>query len=521
MRLLIRLTLICALTLCLAGAVWADESGGDDEDGDNDDDGASVEDLERRVSRLEQQNKRLRGDSQTLVFPNGWQVKFEGELRNRALIEANTLNNYENFAGVRVYAYDKRSTFKNDYGWWDMRFVNKLVVDFGYGAELGIKLQLGDIVWGSHAPVYGLGGSDKFDQVTLQFRELYARWSIWPIPLYMEAGRTRFDLGHRMLMGGEFDGVKAWYQHEYFNVGFWSARQYEGENYEMSMQTNDDEDTFVLSVEGYPAQQSVVGAYGWINDWKVVAQPSYPDPSSPLYLLPAFEQDLYTEQNSQQWDVGVWTELRPSNLIRIKAQYDHQFGKLIHSEDYPDQPDIEFKGFAGFAKLDFLWSEDRNMIFLAGGYGSGDDPDTVDYEGFFAPDNRFGIYEEGMDEYAEHGYFAVYEHLSPGAGVPGRLKDDLGSGGVENTIWANVGWDSSWQANHHYYVSVGYIQAARENPYTDSALIGIENDVRIDYLFSNNVVFSIYGGHLFIIGDYFRNDAHDAAQLYFEWKLLW
>jgi hypothetical protein len=101
------------------------------------------------------------------------------------------------------------------------------------------------------------------------------------------------------------------------------------------------------------------------------------------------------------------------------------------------------------------------------------------------------------------------------------LRENLGTGGIENTIFANLGWDSNFQANHHYWVSVGYIESARENPITNSDMIGVEMDLRIDYLFSNNLIFSIYGGHLFILGDYFREDAHDAAQFVAEWKLQW
>ena len=121
----------------------------------------------------------------------------------------------------------------------------------------------------------------------------------------------------------------------------------------------------------------------------------------------------------------------------------------------------------------------------------------------------------------------MYEFLSPGAGVPGRLKDNLGTGGIENTTFVNLAWDANFQRNHHYYLSVGYIQASRKNPITGSNVIGIENDARVDYNFSNNVSFSLYGGHIFILGDYFslskrkRDHAHDAASLRGEWKLTW
>ncbi|MCZ7586973.1 MAG: hypothetical protein M5R36_28515 [Deltaproteobacteria bacterium] len=127
-----------------------------------------------------------------------------------------------------------------------------------------------------------------------------------------------------------------------------------------------------------------------------------------------------------------------------------------------------------------------------------------------------------MSDNIRSGYFHVYEFVSPGAGVPGRLRDNLGTGGIENTTFVNLAWDSyALLRNHHFYTSVGYIQASEPNPETNDAVIGVETDMRVDYLFSNNVAFALYGGHLFMLGEYFRENAHDAAVLRGEWRVTW
>jgi hypothetical protein len=525
--------LILSLVLLLAAIlpVSADEN---EESADAEPEGSTVEQLQEQLDELSQrleEFERQRKKSEALTnalewesdrdfftLPNGWTIALHGEFRSRAMIEANTVNAYTNYAGERVYAYDPRSTLQNDYGWWDQRLQFRTLVNFGSTADLIAKIQVGDSVWGSRARVWGDDGEGKFDKVAIMFRELWVRMDLDPIPLYLEFGRMPWELGNRLIQGNEYDGARAYYRHKYFELGFGAFRQYEGENYEMDMATNDDEDTFVawLDINGHPEQ--TLSFFGWLDDLKATAKPNTPDPLSPLWLLPAYDQDLYESQESQLWDVGVNYVGQYTDLT-VNLEYNHQFGSLLAHPDRGAE-NIDFEGYGGIAKFDWrLFGED--YLVWTSGYGSGDDPATVDYEGFFAPDNDFGIKEEDMHEYRRRGYFSVYENLSPGAGVPGMLRENLGTGGIENTIFTNLGYDSNLQVNHHYWFSAGYIQAARKNPETDSAIIGWEVDARVDYLFSNNVIFSLYGGHLFIMGDYFRERAHDAAQLYFEWKLVW
>ncbi|NLH49040.1 MAG: hypothetical protein GX444_10605 [Myxococcales bacterium] len=485
-----------------------------------------IQELEKRLDNPNPKPARIgkldwEKDREGFALPNGWYVTCHGEFRSRALVEANTLNGYTNFAGERVYAYNPKSTLANDYGWWDQRFQMRTVFNFGSTADLIIMLQLGDIVWGSHAPVLGYTArhQQKFDQVDLFFRELYTRINLDPIPMYLVFGHMPVNLGNRLIMGNEHDGAYTYFGPKWLEFGAGAVRQYEGENYEMSMRTNDDEDTFFGWINSRMTDDHFLSVFGWANDWKVTRYPNRPDPDSPLFKLPAFTQEKYTSQDSQQWDVGA-NYVGRFGPVTVNAEIDQQFGRIIANDDVPDVEDINFKGNAAFLKTDYK-IDDKDTVALSLGYGSGDDPKTVDYEGFFAPDNDFGIRDEYMDEYIQRGYFSVYEHLAPGAGVPGHLRDNWGTGGLENTIFANLGADLGFQDNHHYYVSWGYLRAARPNPETDDAEIGWEMDARVDYLFSNNVVFSIYGGHLFMTGEYFRPDAHDAAQVYFEWKLVW
>lgn len=524
--------LICGVLVVSCWAVaWAEEEN-DEEDDDSEDDEdlqQKVEALEQRVSELEEQldedndevlsNIPWEPDREGVSLDNGWNISFHGEFRSRALIEANTISGYTNFAGERVYAYHPKSTLSNDYGWWDQRLQFRTIFNFGNYADLIATMQLGDIVWGSQAPVVGGRGDAKFDQASLYFRELYTRIDIYPIPLYLVFGRMPVELGNRLIMGNEHDGAYTYYSHPYFEIGFGSVRQYEGENYEMKMKWNDDEDTFFAWANFVPFENQSLSFFGWLNDFKVTQYPNTPDPESPLYLLPAFSQKAYTGQESQMWNVGAnWVgDFGP---VTINAEYDQQFGVLNANEDVEEAEDLEWRGWAALLKTDWHIT-DADTLALTMGYGSGDDPETVHYEGYFAPDNDFGIKEDEMNEYIQRGYFSVYEHLSPGAGVPGGLFDSYGSGGIENTVFANLGLDLNFQANHHYYISYGYIRAAEANPNTDDAEIGWEMDFRTDYIFSRNVVFSIYGGHLFMTGEYFRRRAHDAAQLYFEWKLRW
>jgi hypothetical protein len=519
-------------------AAWAADDAGDEKDDPPPADAPTVDqlkqqiaELERRLAELEKKSaaaneppahiKQLdwEADRDGVALGNQVYLTFHGEFRGRALIEANTRNAYTNFGGERVYAYDPRSTFENDYGWWDQRLQVRTVFNFGSTADLIIKLQLGDIVWGSKAPVMGGTGDAKFDQVTLFFRELYTRIDLSPIPAYLVFGRMPVELGNRLIMGNEHDGAYTYFGPKFLKIGFGAVRQYEGENYEMKLKWNDDEDTFFAWLHGFPAERQKLSAFGWCSDWKVTQYPNRPDPTSALYLLPEFSQAKYASQESQQWNVGGnW--VGGFGPVTINAEYDHQFGQILAGGDDPAASNIDFKGFAALVKTDWhVTNLDRLALTI--GYGSGDDPETTDYEGFFAPDNDFGIKEESMSESIDRGYFSVYEHLAPGAGVPGRLRDGLGTGGIENTVFANLGADIGRQDNHHYYVSWGYLRAARPNPVTNDAEIGWEMDARVDYLFNNNVTFSVYGGHLFMTGEYFRKHAHDAAQLYFEWKLAW
>jgi len=523
------------LTFVMAPLAFSDESDEDSEDEKEKEKSEKeyndlldrVSELEDKLERMEKVKKRTKRhinalewekDRDYFLLPNGWTISCHGEFRSRAIIEANTINAYTNYGGERVYAYDPRSTLSNDYGWWDQRFQMRTVANFGSTADLIAKIQIGDSVWGSRAPLWGETGQGKFDHVTIMFRELWTRLNMDPIPMYLEFGRMPWELGNRLIQGNEFDGARTYYKNKYFEMGFGAFRQYEGENYEMKMKTNDDEDTFVAWSNITPTPNHTLSMFGWLDDLKVTAKPNQIDPMSPLWLITGFDQDLYEGQESQLWDVGV-NYIGAINNFTINMEYNHQFGTL---NAHPDRGagDINFKGFGGIVKLDWKIAGTEYITWTSG-YGSADDPDTTSYEGFFAPDNDFGMKEEDMFENRRRGYFSVYEHMSPGAGVPGKLREDLGTGGIENTIFTNLGWDSSFQANHHYWLSFGYIQAAMKNPDTDTAIIGVELDARVDYLFSNNVIFSIYGGHLFILGDYFREDAHDAAQLVFEWKLQW
>ena len=488
-----------------------------------------IDELEQRLSTLERERhsgeERVRSlpwepNREGYALSNGWYFTFHGEFRSRALVEANTANAYTNFAGERIYAYNPRSTFNNDYGWWDERLQVRTLMNFGRYADLIVMMQLGDIVWGSEAPIMGDHGDSKFAQTTLFFRELYTRLTMYPIPLYLVFGRMPVDLGNRIIFGLEHDGAYTYFHHEYFEIAAGAVRQYEGENLEMSMRTNDDEDIFFGWVNITPTRKQKVSLFGYCDDLKVTQFPNHPDTFSPVYLLPNFTQAAYTGQDSQLWDVGGnWVgQFGP---ITVNAEFDHEFGTLFaNTHNTPVADDIHFHGFAAFLKTDWHVT-DADTLALTMGYGSGDDPKTTDYEGFFAPYNDFGIRDDYMDEYIQRGYFSVYEHLAPGAGVPGQLFKNLGSGGIENTIFANLGADMNFLPNHHFYTSWGYIRAAQPNPNTHDANIGWELDARVDYLFSNNVVFSIYGGHLFMTGQYFRPHAHDAAQVFFEWKLRW
>jgi hypothetical protein len=516
--------------------VFAPALAGDDES-DNSKDDQQVDALKTRIEALEKDLEALKENSEYakihlenmdwdsdrdyLLLSNGWSVSMHGEFRTRALCEANTLNGYLNKAGEQIYAYDPKTTFSNDYGWWDSRVLLSMIFNLGDTVDIVAMLQLGDWAWGSQAPAFGGSGNEKFDHASLWIRELWARYSLAPIPLFMDFGRMPYVVGNRIIQGSEADGARLYYRHPYFEVGFGGYRYYEGENYEMEMKYNDDEDNFQAWLDIKPTKAHTLSLFSWFTLYEIPQYPSFVIDTSPLWLLPEYTHAKYHEQTNDHWNLGFNYVGDLTENFTVNLEYDHQGGEIHASDDvFDDVEAINFKGFAGFAKFDYRFFG-TETIALTAGYGSGDDPETVDYEGYFAPHNDFGMRDETMFEPIKRGYFNVYEYLSPGAGVPGRLEDNLGSGGIENTTFVNLAWDSSFQANHHYYTSVGYIKASRKNPETDSDVIGIENDLRMDYLFSNNITFSLYGGHLFILGDYFRKDAHDAASLRGEWKLTW
>ncbi len=513
-----------------AGALWADEDSGDSDKEDVEKLKKRIDELEKKIDALNENQENTKflmenmdwdTDRDYALMSNGWTVSMHGEFRTRALCEANTVNGYTNKAGREIYAYDPESTFVNDYGWWDSRVLMSMIFNFGEAADIVAVLQFGDWAWGSQAPSFDGDGNEKFDHATLWIRELWARYSLAPIPLFMEFGRMPFVFGNRIIQGDEADGARLYYRHKYFELGAGGYRYYEGENYEMDMKYNDDEDNFDGWLNITPSKNHTLSLFTWYTLYEIPQYPSFVIESSPLWLLPNYTHEKYHEQTNQHANAGVNYVGNLTEAFTVNLEYDQQWGEIHASDDVFDNVEpINFKGFAGFAKFDYRFFSDET-ISLTAGYGSGDDPETVDYEGYFAPHNDFGIRDETMDEPIKRGYFNVYEYLSPGAGVPGRMEDNLGSGGIENTTFVNLAWDSNFHANHHYYVSVGYIKASEKNPETDSDVIGIENDMRVDYLFSNNVTFSLYGGHLFILGDYFREDAHDAASLRGEWKISW
>lgn len=229
--------------------------------------------------------------------------------------------------------------------------------------------------------------------------------------------------------------------------------------------------------------------------------------------------------------IGIALE-RKFEKITAKFEGDYVWGSVYASN--PSKKDIDIEGFALFGKLDYRSSE-TNRIALSGGYGTGDDPKTTDYEGFFAPDNNFGI-DEGYTERYIRKYTEVYENLSPGAGVPGMLNVKpgpysppspennkgyytFGTGGLENTTFAMLSWDYTGLPRHRFYLGGAYLRASKPNPDTDSSEIGFEIDGLVEYYFTTDVNFSLYGGHLFMTGDFFGKNAGDAANLVGEFRL--
>jgi len=454
------------------------------------------------------------------VLSRDWQIVLRGEFRSRALIEANTKSGYTNRSGETIYAYDSRSTINNDYGWWDSRFQLRLDVLFEDHVEFGFFGQIGDTAWGNLSPIFGGSPEETLGNREFFIRELFVDVSLGPfIPLGLKFGRFDAELGNRLVWGLEQDGLDAYYQNDWLRVGLMGIRQHEGERYEMVMKYNDDEDTFVFYADAdVKPVWNLVGFVYW-NLFEMPSPPAEPHVNSPLYSLPFWSPENYASQGSHLWTaaanlVGDWTR------FRLNLEFDYQWGKIKPTESRQDVPAIDFLGYAAFAKLDYRFAG-TEILALSMGYGSGDDPDTVDYEGFFAPDNDFGIEEDGINEYIVRGFTSVYEHLSPAAGVPGKMKEGYGTGGLENLIFALLGWDSRYLDNHHFYLGFAYLVAAEPNPATGERHIGLEMDLSWDYYFSRHVVFRTYGGHLFMTGDYFRKDNHDAAQIYWEWKVFW
>ncbi|MBZ0274201.1 hypothetical protein K8I61_19335 [bacterium] len=532
-RLLIALALATLVLQTPFGAL-ADESADDGEEETESDDAdaseARVEALEKRILELEARDAFSRdhigslewdADRDYLVTQNRWFVTTHGYLRTRAVLEANTVNGYTNAAGEEIFAYDPRSTFKNDYGWWDTRLSSKTIVNFGDTAEIVLWLQLGDWVWGTQSPAFGGTGRGKFDSAGLQAREAWARYELEFIPVAMEFGRMPWVLGNGIIQGNEQDGARLYWFNKWIDVGFGAFRQYEGENIEMSQRFNDDEDTFVFWATPRPGRGHEIELFGWLNLFETPELPARMNPDSPLFRLPGYTQARYASQGSELWNVGANWRGELGAGFAIDIEIDKQFGEIKPAADRADVEAIEFSGAAAYGKLSYHYN-DRDQIALAGGYGTGDDPDTRAFEGYFAPDHRFGWYDEVPEEPIRHAFFGVYDHTAPGAGVPGRYRDNLGAGGLDNTQFVNLAWDT-WRflRNHHFYVSVGAISASRANPDTDARFIGIENDMWMDYIFSNNVTFSLYGGHLFLFDEYFQKDNHDAAILRGDWKLSW
>ncbi|MCL4236155.1 MAG: hypothetical protein KJ042_16745, partial [Deltaproteobacteria bacterium] len=168
----------------VAAGAWADEEstgnatesdGSEESDREEKKDGEDDEELKKRVEELENKlrvmeekeywtEQRIRAldwdeDRDYVRNERGWAVTWHGEFRTRAIVDANTQNAYTNPAGETVYAYDPKTTFKNDYGWWDSRLLTWGLVNFGDTADLGFKLQLGDWAWGSKSPAFGGDGN--------------------------------------------------------------------------------------------------------------------------------------------------------------------------------------------------------------------------------------------------------------------------------------------------------------------------------------------------------------------------
>src|SRR3990172_3609445 len=74
--------------------------------------------LEKQVAEL---NEKLNAQEKKSANENVARFKINGEYRNRAQIQTNTVNNYTNVNGKTLNAYEPGGTTSHDYGWWDQR----------------------------------------------------------------------------------------------------------------------------------------------------------------------------------------------------------------------------------------------------------------------------------------------------------------------------------------------------------------------------------------------------------------
>lgn len=485
-----------------------------------------IESLEKQVKELNDKLEEQKNKSENNLVSH---FKISGEYRNRAQIQVNTINNYTNIGGDVLSAYEPGSTTSHDYGWWDHRLQINTETTFYGDAILAVDLEVGDAVWGNQSPLFegeGSGTVNKFDSTEIEFKQMYMDIGLYPLSIRGRIGRQDMQLGSGLLFGNRHDGFRFYYPGDGCEIGIMHTRQWEGENAELSASLNDDEDTYI--VYGKRKGALDVEAFGLLNKMHVSSKDGDLFDQSPLYLLPNFSQADYVSQENYMAGVGIALK-KDFGKITARLEGDYIWGTVYASN--PEKSDIDIKGFALFGKLDYRNTETSRIAFSAG-YGTGDDPKTNDYEGFFAPDNNFGI-DEGYTEGYLRRYTMVYEDLSPGAGVPGMLGVkpgpyssgtnngyySFGTGGLDNTTFAMLSWDYTGLPRHRFYFGGAYLRASEPNPDTDSSDIGVEIDGLVEYYFTQYLNFSLYGGHLFMLGDYFGKNAGDAANLVGEFRL--